>query len=45
MPKTLNRPAKIKTSEKNYDTYKSTSAAKIETLRRKSIRSEKYRSN
>lgn len=35
------RPVKIKTSEKNYETYKSTSAAKLETLRRKTIRNLK----
>lgn len=32
------RPAKTK----NYETYKSTQAAKLETLRRKTVRSEKY---
>lgn len=36
--KTKNRPVKTN----NYLTYKSTQAAKLETLRRKTIRSEKY---
>jgi len=38
MSKIKNRPAKIN----NYATYKSTQAAKLETLRRKTVRSEKY---
>lgn len=37
--KTQNRPAKI---HQNFETKKSTYQAKIETLRRKTIRSEKY---
>lgn len=36
--KTQNRPAKTN----NYATKKSTQAAKLETLRRKTVRSEKY---
>lgn len=36
--KQKNRPVK----ESNYETYKSTHAAKLETLRRKTVRSEKY---
>lgn len=35
--KQKNRPVK-----NNYSTHKSTQAAKLETLRRKTIRSEKY---
>lgn len=34
------RPAKMKSG--NYETKKSTQAAKLETLRRKTIRREKY---
>lgn len=37
--KTKNRPVKM---NRNFEIKKSTQAAKLETLRRKTIRSEKY---
>lgn len=37
--KQKNRPAKL---NRNFETKKSTQAAKLETLRRKTVRQEKY---
>lgn len=39
MSKVKNRPAKI---HRNFETKKSTYRAELETLRRKTVRSEKY---
>lgn len=40
--KIKNRPVKIKDKSGTYGTFKSSRAGKMETLRRKTIRREKY---